>query len=278
MTQSMDEKETSRPSQPHNGNFPFMQLPFELRAMVYREVFVPAMDTPIRDWVVPARDVRIYRNRVRTEKKHLAIVLTNKQISGEASDVLYEDCPVNLQVTSFGHYAHGAVPENAGVEHPFRRLRNVEIELDNWLSALPQSPWATDDANRGVAIFCDELVFQGAEKGVDTITLTKFEGVLQCVDWMMSDLHGPGWESVTLTAATAPPKLPDPFKWDIPRSTRSLIFSGWGDEIEKFDDVIDVIQNAQQRLAQEIKFQGYDDAVAKIRSWTFETAHLVAFE
>lgn len=40
--------------------------------------------------------------------------------------------------------------------------------------------------------------------------------------------------------------------------------------------MIDVIENAQQRLAQDIKSQGYDTAVAKIRSWTLETAHLVA--
>ncbi|KAI4192315.1 MAG: hypothetical protein LQ346_004360 [Caloplaca aetnensis] len=86
---------------------------------------------------------------------------------------------------------------------------------------------------------------------------------------------GQAGSSQSLTVA-APPKLPNPYKWNIPGSTQSLIFSGWGDEIERFDDVIDVIENAQQRLAQDIKSQGYDTAVAKIRSWTLETAHLVA--
>ncbi|KAI4192316.1 MAG: hypothetical protein LQ346_004361 [Caloplaca aetnensis] len=139
-----------------------MKLPFELRAMVYREVFVPAKDTPIRNFVIPAKEVRIHREVIKTEKEHLAILLTNKQISGEASGVLYDDFTVKLQVAIYSQNPHGAVPENASVEHPFRHLRNVEIELDTWLSRIPLSFWQIEDANRGVAIFCDEMVFRGA--------------------------------------------------------------------------------------------------------------------
>lgn len=158
----MDDTAASNPSLHQDSHFPFLQLPFETRTMIYREIFAPAKDTPIRNFIVPAEDIRIYRNVIRTEKKHLAILLTNKQTSAEASDVLYEVCPVKLQVAIYGHNRRGAVPQNASVDHPFRRLRNVEIEFDTWLYTLPLSSWRIVEAIRSLAIFCDEIAFQGA--------------------------------------------------------------------------------------------------------------------
>ncbi|KAL8920852.1 MAG: hypothetical protein Q9208_006024 [Pyrenodesmia sp. 3 TL-2023] len=158
----MEDTPTSKPGSPQDNHFAFLHLPLELRRMIYREIFLPEENTPIRNFIVPAEDIRIYRNVTRTEKKHLAILLTNKEIKEEALDVLYEVCPVKLRIAIYEHNLHGAVPQNASVDHPFRRLRNVEIELDTWLYTLPLSSWWTVEATRSLAIFSDEMVYQGA--------------------------------------------------------------------------------------------------------------------
>ncbi|KAL8736505.1 MAG: hypothetical protein Q9166_000297 [cf. Caloplaca sp. 2 TL-2023] len=73
----------------------------------------------------------------------------------------------------------------------------------------------------------------------------------------------------------APPRFPDPYRWRIPRSTRSLIFSGWGSELPEFDDVITLIERAQLQIESEIDRYHGDRAMKKISTWTEENAHLV---
>ena len=41
-----------------------------------------------------------------------------------------------------------------------------------------------------------------------------------------------------------------------------------------FDDVVDLLENAERDLEHELDVGVYDEPVAKSRSWKFETAHL----
>ena len=72
-------------------------------------------------------------------------------------------------------------------------------------------------------------------------------------------------------------KLPDPFRYRIPRSTKSLIFSHYGEELTHFDDVVDMIDQAEDQLTNEIKHRGWDEPIAKIRGWNLHTARLQVF-
>ncbi|KAL8752780.1 MAG: hypothetical protein Q9184_005628, partial [Pyrenodesmia sp. 2 TL-2023] len=347
------------PDQSQGSHSPFLQLPFELRTMIYREILAPATNTPIRNFIVPAEDIRIYRNVIRTPKEHLAILLTNKQISAEASDVLYELCSVKMQIAIYGHDRRGAVPQNASVDHPFRRLRNVEIEFDTWLYTHPLSSWWIVEATRSLAILCDEIVYQGASlknlilkvpclckaepkvlrarykpSGESCIKVDDFERIteplrrlkashsiaLQCscdnrneilpaFDRLAAEVRSGGTvqtasceEMVWLgLRRKAEPCLGRSLK------LRDLLSYGWSvvgaldteNEVDalalhwyfksivrcvdrmlmglhEIDDVIDVIALAQLRLAADIEFRGYDDAMPKTKTWTFETVQLVA--
>ncbi|KAL8706084.1 MAG: hypothetical protein Q9201_000849 [Fulgogasparrea decipioides] len=73
----------------------------------------------------------------------------------------------------------------------------------------------------------------------------------------------------------APPKFPEHYRWRIPRSTQFLDFSGWGDELPIFDDVIALIERVQLQLHAEISTDHTDRAMQKIKTWTDGTASLV---
>lgn len=53
------------------------------------------------------------------------------------------------------------------------------------------------------------------------------------------------------------------------------MFSEWGAEFPIFDDVIDMLEEAEQDLLSELKGQSGDEPIAKERSWKFGTARLV---
>ncbi|KAI4176939.1 MAG: hypothetical protein LQ343_000796 [Gyalolechia ehrenbergii] len=68
---------------------------------------------------------------------------------------------------------------------------------------------------------------------------------------------------------------PENFRYKIARSAKYIEFQGWGDEFPIFDDVADMLDKAEDDLERDIKQQGWDQHVRRIRTWTFETAHLV---
>ncbi|KAL8874272.1 MAG: hypothetical protein Q9198_006910, partial [Flavoplaca austrocitrina] len=72
----------------------------------------------------------------------------------------------------------------------------------------------------------------------------------------------------------AGPHYRDPFHFHIPRTTQTIIFTRWGDELNH-DDVISVIEKAEEDVERELKNRGHDDFIGKIRGWNFYSAHLV---
>ncbi|KAL8735503.1 MAG: hypothetical protein Q9181_002775 [Wetmoreana brouardii] len=76
----------------------------------------------------------------------------------------------------------------------------------------------------------------------------------------------------TSLSLAAKPRFPEYYEWHIPRSTRSLVFSGWGDELPVFDDVIALVERAQLQLQRDIPG---DPVMQKIKTWTDGTANLV---
>ncbi|KAL8940806.1 MAG: hypothetical protein Q9216_002632 [Gyalolechia sp. 2 TL-2023] len=68
---------------------------------------------------------------------------------------------------------------------------------------------------------------------------------------------------------------PENFRYKIPRSAKYIVFHGWGDEFPVFDDVADILDRAEDDLDRDRRQAGGDQPVRRVRTWTFETAHLV---
>lgn len=73
----------------------------------------------------------------------------------------------------------------------------------------------------------------------------------------------------------AGPPLPDPFFYRLHKSTASIGFHEWGPELPIFDDVIEVLDNAEQALERELHSAAGDQPIAERRGWNFRTAHMV---
>ncbi|KAL8783585.1 MAG: hypothetical protein Q9213_004514 [Squamulea squamosa] len=67
----------------------------------------------------------------------------------------------------------------------------------------------------------------------------------------------------------------DPFPYGIPGTSQTIIFSRWGDELPNHDDVISLLDNAEHDIEREIEYRGWDEPMAKIQGWNFQTARLV---
>ncbi|KAL8943663.1 MAG: hypothetical protein Q9211_000898 [Gyalolechia sp. 1 TL-2023] len=78
----------------------------------------------------------------------------------------------------------------------------------------------------------------------------------------------------SLPVGTKPP-FAEHVRYKIPRSAKYIDFYGWGDEFPIFDDVADMLDEAENDLQRDIEDRGGDHPVRRIRTWTFETAHLV---
>ena len=73
------------------------------------------------------------------------------------------------------------------------------------------------------------------------------------------------------------PHLPDPFRYRLPHSSLSLIYSHWGAELPNFDDVITTLDLAEASLESEIKGSAGDEPLVVKREWKFGTAKLMVF-
>ncbi|KAI4191177.1 MAG: hypothetical protein L6R41_000314 [Letrouitia leprolyta] len=89
---------------------------------------------------------------------------------------------------------------------------------------------------------------------------------------IMSSLTNPPHSSVLLNS-TCP--YPERYRYRLPRSAKSIEFSSWGAEFPIFDDVADMLDKAENDLTEDIKAQGWDRPIRRIRTWTFESARLV---
>ncbi|KAL8958593.1 MAG: hypothetical protein Q9183_005806 [Haloplaca sp. 2 TL-2023] len=70
---------------------------------------------------------------------------------------------------------------------------------------------------------------------------------------------------------TGPPSRGD-FLFYLPSDrTKYIGFSEWGPELPNFDDVIQVIENAEAEIARQMK----SGTLEKQRGWNFQSAHLV---
>ncbi|KAL8952100.1 MAG: hypothetical protein Q9222_001968 [Ikaeria aurantiellina] len=79
-----------------------------------------------------------------------------------------------------------------------------------------------------------------------------------------------------LTLPTTRPPFKEGFAYRLPGNWRQyIIFTHWSTELSKFDDVIDVLDKAEDELAREVKSQAGDRAIEKRRGWNFHSAHLV---
>ncbi|KAL8980115.1 MAG: hypothetical protein Q9177_005968, partial [Variospora cf. flavescens] len=86
--------------------------------------------------------------------------------------------------------------------------------------------------------------------------------------------------STLLTTSTpslsiqAKPNLPEPYPWKVPgaRSSQTLVFSRWGDELP-FDDAREVIELGQTRISADMMIH-HDVAMPRAKTWTVEAAQL----
>ncbi|KAI4153790.1 MAG: hypothetical protein LQ341_000484 [Variospora aurantia] len=72
----------------------------------------------------------------------------------------------------------------------------------------------------------------------------------------------------------AKPNLPEPYPWKVPgaRSSQTLVFSRWGDELP-FDDAREVIELGQTRISADMMIH-HDVAMPRAKTWTVEAAQL----
>lgn len=72
---------------------------------------------------------------------------------------------------------------------------------------------------------------------------------------------------------SADPNLPERYLWRCPGTTKSIRFSDWGAEFPIFDDVMTVIDRAEDGIERDLKVA--DDTIRGGRAWEFGTARLI---
>ncbi|KAL9599876.1 MAG: hypothetical protein Q9219_003570 [cf. Caloplaca sp. 3 TL-2023] len=82
-------------------------------------------------------------------------------------------------------------------------------------------------------------------------------------------------ERSTSLSLRAKPGYPENYRYRLHNSQKSIIFSEWGDEFPRFDDVADMLDKAVEKLRQEINSKGYNEAMPAIWQFDFEGAHLM---
>lgn len=120
----------------HKAAFSFMQLPLEIRRMVYHEALPSELkeyDTNPVTPKSPGHGEGLFQG-VANPNACVGLLLTNKQIHSEASDVLYEACFVKARIGFPASNIHGIktespIPGFLVTPPGFRLLRNIEIEI-----------------------------------------------------------------------------------------------------------------------------------------------------
>ncbi|KAL9049718.1 MAG: hypothetical protein Q9206_005390 [Seirophora lacunosa] len=140
------------PARGPNACFPLMELPLEIRKMVYVELLLPEQDDGFED---PSRC-----DQKMTEEKNTdstSLLLANKQIHKEALTVVYDVCYFKILVkTMWPDESHGESLRSCCKSYP-REIRNLEISINT----SEVSKWRRDvsvhQLVKRVAMLCSEM-------------------------------------------------------------------------------------------------------------------------
>jgi hypothetical protein len=119
--------------------FPFLELPAELRNLVYEIIYVAttkrtSLRACYRRLFVCEREVNCERNFTKnpTYKLNAALLLVNKQIHSEASELLWAKNDFTLRTGAFqkGKISSDRLKEKFPRSFPFAKLRTLSIIVD----------------------------------------------------------------------------------------------------------------------------------------------------
>ncbi|KAL8925708.1 MAG: hypothetical protein Q9208_003391 [Pyrenodesmia sp. 3 TL-2023] len=150
---------------PHKAAFSLMRLPLEIRRMIYRET----LPSELKEYGTipvfpgsPEHEEGLLRG-VANPDACVGLLLANKKVHSEASDVLYDSCFVKARIGFSASNIHGIKtesPKTGSLVTPpgFHLLRNIEILIliPPWRLSTPSS-FGASTLRRNLGILAKEL-------------------------------------------------------------------------------------------------------------------------